>query len=227
MLAWRGFWRDAGKNRVDAARGLPAPTDRSPWGIRFSALRGAPLVRRTKPRGTWSIMTPLSARHLGAEGRRSFHALHMNRLAKLLPPGNIALDVSVTSKKRVFEQAGLLFENNHGVTRAVVTDNLFARESLGSTGLGAGVAIPHGRIKGLKQPLAAFMRLSEPVPFESPDGKPVSLLIFLLVPEQATQQHLEILSEIAQLLSDRDMREGLATLPSPEAIHQLLTDWRP
>ncbi|ANH34398.1 nitrogen regulatory IIA [Ralstonia solanacearum] len=71
------------------------------------------------------------------------------------------------------------------------------------------------------------MRLSEPVPFESPDGKPVSLLIFLLVPEQATQQHLEILSEIAQLLSDRDMREGLTTLPSPEAIHQLLTDWRP
>jgi len=198
-----------------------------PWGIRFSALRGAPLVRRTKPRGAWSIMTRLSVRHLGAEGRRSFHALHMNRLAKLLPPGNIALDVSVTSKKRVFEQAGLLFENNHGVTRAVVTDNLFARESLGSTGLGAGVAIPHGRIKGLKQPLAAFMRLSEPVPFESPDGKPVSLLIFLLVPEQATQQHLEILSEIAQLLSDRDMREGLATLPSPEAIHQLLTDWRP
>ena len=85
------------------------------------------------------------------------------------------------------------------MARATVTDNLFARESLGSTGLGAGVAIPHGRIKGLKQPLAAFMRLAEPIPFESPDGKPVSLLIFLLVPEQATQQHLEILSEIAQL----------------------------
>ena len=181
-----------------------------------------------KPREPWVYNDPIvRVRHIGAEGRRSFHALHMNRLAKLLPPGNIALDVSVTSKKRVFEQAGLLFENNHGVARAVVTDNLFARESLGSTGLGAGVAIPHGRIKGLKQPLAAFMRLSEPVPFESPDGKPVSLLIFLLVPEQATQQHLEILSEIAQLLSDRDMREGLATLPSPEAIHQLLTDWRP
>jgi PTS system nitrogen regulatory IIA component len=208
-------------------RSEPAPADRSPWGIRLSALRAAPLVRRTKPRDVWSIMARLSARQFGAEGRRSFHASHMNRLAKLLPPGNIALDVSVTSKKRVFEQAGLLFENNHGVARAVVTDNLFARESLGSTGLGAGVAIPHGRIKGLKQPLAAFMRLSEPVPFESPDGKPVSLLIFLLVPEQATQQHLEILSEIAQLLSDRDMREGLATLPSPEAIHQLLTDWRP
>ena len=151
----------------------------------------------------------------------------MNRLAKLLPPGNINLDVSVTSKKRVFEQAGLLFENNHGVARATVTDNLFARESRGSTGLGAGVASPHGRIKGLKQPLAAFMRLAEPIPFESPDGKPVALLIFLLVPEQATQQHLEILSEIAQLLSDRDMREGLATLATPEAVHQLLTQWHP
>ena len=151
----------------------------------------------------------------------------MNRLAKLLPPGNIHLDVTVTSKKRVFEQAGLLFENNHGVARATVTDNLFARESLGSTGLGAGVAIPHGRIKGLKQPLAGFMRLAEPIPFESPDGKPVSLLIFLLVPEQATQQHLEILSEIAQLLSDRETREGLATLHTPEAVHQLLTEWHP
>ncbi|MGY8527065.1 PTS IIA-like nitrogen regulatory protein PtsN [Paracidovorax citrulli] len=151
----------------------------------------------------------------------------MNRLAKLLPPGNISLDVSVTSKKRVFEQAGLLFENNHGVARATVTDNLFARESLGSTGLGAGVAIPHGRIKGLKQPLAAFMRLAEPIPFESPDGKPVALLIFLLVPEQATQQHLEILSEIAQLLSDRDMRDGLTTLPTSDAVHQLLVQWHP
>lgn len=164
--------------------------------------------------------------HGGASIRNSAH-LQMNRLAKLLPPGNISLDVSVTSKKRVFEQAGLLFENNHGVARATVTDNLFARESLGSTGLGAGVAIPHGRIKGLKQPLAAFMRLAEPIPFESPDGKPVSLLIFLLVPEQATQQHLEILSEIAQLLSDRDMREGLAALPTPDAIHQLLVQWHP
>jgi PTS system nitrogen regulatory IIA component len=113
------------------------------------------------------------------------------------------------------------------VARAIVTDNLFALESLGSTGLGAVVAIPHGRIMGLKQPLAAFMRLAEPIPFESPDGKPVSLLIFLLVPEQATQQHLEILSEIAQLLSDRDMREGLATLPTPDAVHQLLIAWHP
>lgn len=150
----------------------------------------------------------------------------MNRLAKLLPPENVILGLSVTSKKRVFEQAGLIFENQHGVARSVVTDNLFARERLGSTGLGEGVAIPHGRIKGLKQPLAAFVRLEEPIAFESPDGQPVSLLIFLLVPEQATQQHLEILSEIAQLLSDRDAREALATETDAQAVHRLLTEWQ-
>ncbi|MEX3930569.1 PTS IIA-like nitrogen regulatory protein PtsN [Paraburkholderia phymatum] len=157
----------------------------------------------------------------------TFAPANMNRLAKYLPLENVVVGLSVTSKKRVFEQAGLIFENQNGIARSTVTDNLFARERLGSTGLGEGVAIPHGRIKGLKQPLAAFVRLSEPIPFESPDGQPVSLLIFLLVPEQATQQHLEILSEIAQLLSDREARERLHTEQDQEALHRLLTQWQP
>ena len=151
----------------------------------------------------------------------------MNRLAKYLPLENVVIGLSVTSKKRVFEQAGLIFENQNGIGRSSVTDNLFARERLGSTALGEGVAIPHGRIKGLKQPLAAFVRLDQPIPFESPDGQPVSLLIFLLVPEQATQQHLEILSEIAQLLSDREARERLHTEQNREELHRLLTQWHP
>ncbi|VVE37043.1 PTS IIA-like nitrogen regulatory protein PtsN [Pandoraea anhela] len=151
----------------------------------------------------------------------------MNRLFKLLPESNIRLGLSVTSKKRVFEQVGLLFETNAQLQRATVTDNLFARERLGSTGLGEGVAIPHGRIKGLKHPMAAFIRLENPIPFEAPDGQPVSLLFFLLVPEQATQQHLEILSEIAQLLSDRTMRETLINAPSANEIHTALANWQP
>ena len=157
----------------------------------------------------------------------TFSPAKMNRLAKFLPLENVVIGLSVTSKKRVFEQAGLIFENQNGIARSTVTDNLFARERLGSTGLGEGVAIPHGRIKGLKQPLAAFVRLAEPIPFESPDGQPVSLLIFLLVPEQATQQHLEILSEIAQLLSDREARERLHTEEDRESLHRLLTQWQP
>lgn len=151
----------------------------------------------------------------------------MNRLSKLLPLENVVLNLAVTSKKRVFEQAGLIFENHHGIARSVVTDNLFAREQLGSTGLGQGVAIPHGRIAGLKHPLAAFIRLAEPIPFEAPDELPEALLIFLLVPEQATQHHLDILSEIAQLLSDQKARATLTHEQDRVAIRHFLTQWTP
>ncbi len=151
----------------------------------------------------------------------------MNLIAKLLPPSNIALDLDVTSKKRLFEQVGLLFENNQGVTRSLVFDSLFARERLGSTGLGQGVAIPHGRIKGLKESVGAFVRLASPVPFDAPDGKPVSLVFVLLVPEQATEQHLQILSELAQLFSNRDLRDRLATEKDASSLHQTITAWQP
>jgi nitrogen PTS system EIIA component len=151
----------------------------------------------------------------------------MNRLAVILPPANVVIDVEATSKKRAFEQAGLLFENQHAIARSLVTDNLFARERLGSTGLGHGVAIPHGRIKGLKNPLASVLRVSEPIGFDAPDDEPVKLLIFLLVPEAATQRHLEILSEIAEMLSDRELRERLLTEPDAGKLHQLIADWEP
>jgi PTS system nitrogen regulatory IIA component len=151
----------------------------------------------------------------------------MNRLAAILPLANVVLEVDATSKKRVFEHAGLLFENQHAIARSVVTDNLFARERLGSTGLGHAVAIPHGRIKGLKNPLAAVLRVTQPIGFDAPDDEPVKLLIFLLVPEAATQRHLEILSEIAEMLSDRELRERLKTEPDTAKLHQLIADWEP
>ena len=151
----------------------------------------------------------------------------MNRLAAILPPGHVLVDVDVTSKKRVFEHAGLLFENLASIARATVSDNLFARERLGSTGLGHGVAIPHGRIKGLKNPMAAVIRVRQPVAFDAPDDEPVSLLIVLLVPEAATQRHLEILSEIAEMLSDRELRERLKTEPEAATVHRLISEWQP
>lgn len=151
----------------------------------------------------------------------------MNLISRLLPASNVLLDLSASSKKRVFEQVGLLFENHSGIARARVFDSLFARERLGSTGLGQGVAIPHGRIKGLKEAVAAFVRLAEPVAFDAPDGRPVNLLVFLLVPEQATQQHLDILSELAQMLSDKAFRENLLTVGESEAVHALLANWEP
>jgi len=151
----------------------------------------------------------------------------MSLVAKLLPPANVLLDLPVSSKKRLFEQVGLLFENNHGIARSLVFDSLFARERLGSTGLGQGVAIPHGRIKGLKDALGAFVRLGQPVPFDAPDGKPVILLFVLLVPEQATEKHLQILSELAQMFSDRALREAMTAAPDAGALHQLIAAWQP
>ena len=145
----------------------------------------------------------------------------MNPLINILPAGQVLLDLESSSKKRVFEQVGTLFESHLGLSRAVVFDSLFAREKLGSTGLGQGVAIPHGRIKGLKQTAGAFVRLKTPVPFDAPDGRPVNLLFFLLVPEQATEHHLEILSELAQRFAERPFRDALAVAPDSVAVTAL------
>ena len=151
----------------------------------------------------------------------------MNRLAAILPVEQVLVGVDATSKKRAFEEAGLLFENLHGLSRALVTDSLFARERLGSTGLGHGVAIPHGRIKGLKSPMAAVFQLAQAIGFDAPDEQAVKLLIFLLVPEAATQKHLEILSEIAELLSNANLRDNLISSDSVASLHQLIDKWSP
>ena len=151
----------------------------------------------------------------------------MNLVAKLLPPANIVLDLEVSSKKRMFEQVGLLFENNQSIARSLVFESLFARERLGSTGLGQSVAIPHGRIKGLRDPVGALVRLKTPVPFDAPDGKPVTLVFVLLVPEQATEQHLQILSELAQMFSDRELRDQLSGASDPGALHEAILAWQP
>lgn len=149
----------------------------------------------------------------------------MNRLSPLLPVEHVALDLDVSSKKRLFEQIGLVFENSRQIPRARVFDSLFDREKLGSTGLGYGVAIPHGRLKALKDTACAFVRTASPLPFESPDGQPVRLVLAMLVPEHATEQHLELLSELAQMFSDGDLRERLVAAGDAASAHALLTQW--
>ncbi|MEN9831693.1 MAG: PTS sugar transporter subunit IIA [Limnohabitans sp.] len=151
----------------------------------------------------------------------------MNRLAAILPVEQVLVGVDATSKKRAFEEAGLLFESLHGLSRALVTDSLFARERLGSTGLGHGVAIPHGRIKGLKSPMAAVFQLAQAIGFDAPDEQAVKLLIFLLVPEAATQKHLEILSEIAELLSNGRTRDDMISSATASSLHDLIDKWLP
>ncbi len=149
----------------------------------------------------------------------------MNLISKILLPNNVLLDTESSSKKRVFERAGLLFENNQEIARSTVFDSLFAREKLGSTGLGQGVAIPHGRISKLRDATAAFIRTSNPIPFDAPDGLPVNMIFVLLVPERATDLHLQILGELAQMFSDPDFRDKLNDCDDPAEIYKAFQDW--
>jgi len=151
----------------------------------------------------------------------------MNLISQLLPQSNVIVDLDVSSKKRVFEQVGLLFENNNSVARSEVFDSLFAREKLGSTGLGQGIAIPHGRLKGLREAVGAVVRMRHPIPFDAPDGQNVSIIFVLLVPDRATDMHLQILSELAQMFSEKPFREQLIAAPDASELHRLITQWQP
>ncbi|MDO8351719.1 MAG: PTS sugar transporter subunit IIA [Gallionella sp.] len=149
----------------------------------------------------------------------------MNLISQILVPDNILLDTESTSKKRVFERVGLLFENHLQIARSQVFDSLFAREKLGSTGLGQGVAIPHGRIPKLREATAAFVRTTHPIPFDAPDGQPVTIIFVLLVPELATDLHLQILGELAQMFSDEGFRKLLLACEDNASAYQLFCDW--
>jgi nitrogen PTS system EIIA component len=151
----------------------------------------------------------------------------MNQIAELLPAGNVALDVDAATKARLFEAVAALFERDTHVAPATIVASLAARERLGSTGLGQGIAIPHGRLKGLTAARGAFIRVATPIPFDSPDGKPVSQVFVLLVPEQATDRHLQLLSELAQMFSERTFRERLAAARSGDEVHALIRGWEP
>jgi PTS system nitrogen regulatory IIA component len=149
----------------------------------------------------------------------------MNTIADLLPAASVVADLEAGSKSELFSAFGRMFESGNGLKGAEVADSLRAREKLGSTGLGQGIAIPHGRIKGLREARGAFARLKAPIPFDAPDGKPVSNVFVLLVPEHATEQHLQLLSELAQMFSDKRFREALATATDAAGLHGLFQQW--
>ena len=146
----------------------------------------------------------------------------MRNFAQLLSKEQVVLDWDVVNKKRLFEQIGLFFENQSHLSRTQVYDALFEREKLGSTGLGRGFALPHGRIKGLKDPLLLFVRLCSPIPFESPDGEMVRLVLVLLVPANATEEHLNLLSETASRFSQETIRNQLLKCENTQEVFDLL-----
>ena len=151
----------------------------------------------------------------------------MNQIVPLLSISRVLLDVEMGSKKQLFEHVSQLLSAESGVVASMVSDSLLAREKLGSTGLGLGIAIPHGRIKGLKSATGVFVRLRTPIEFDAPDQLPVRLLFLLFVPMQATDLHLQILGELAQLFSNKTMRDHLCNSESTAETLAMIAQWLP
>ncbi|MDR0528416.1 MAG: PTS sugar transporter subunit IIA [Zoogloeaceae bacterium] len=154
----------------------------------------------------------------------SFFLSIMNPIVNILPDERVLLDVSVSGKKRLLEEAARLFAQTLNLDAQKIFENLWAREQLGSTGLGQGVAIPHGRIKGLREAAGAFVRLATPVEFDAPDKKPVSLVFVLLASEQDSETSLQILAALATCFAERAFREDLTSAPDAPAARALFAN---
>ncbi|MBR9814664.1 PTS transporter subunit EIIA [bacterium] len=130
---------------------------------------------------------------------------------------------NITSKKRALEEvAGLLSNGAPQLSDTNILASLAAREKLGSTGLGGGVAIPHGRMRGTEESVAAMLILDQGVDFDSSDGQPVDLVLGMVVPQEATQTHLSILKSIAEMLSDETQVAALRAADDDAAAFDLL-----
>ena len=148
----------------------------------------------------------------------------MNQIASLLPHDNVVANLDASSKKRVFEQVGILFENHQSVARSTVYDALFAREKLGSTGLGQGIAIPHGKSDCINKLVAAFGVSRSGVQFDSLDGEPAHLFFLLVAPEDAAGPHLKALARISRLLKDKHFRDSLQNAIDEKQLVKIMRD---
>lgn len=143
--------------------------------------------------------------------------------AELIVPDRIRCNEPVQSKKRALELgASLLADAVPGMSRMDIFEALNARERLGSTGLGHGVALPHARVAGADRAVAACLTLAEPIDFDAPDRERVDILFILLVPRECSDRHLQILAELAETFSDANLRERIRAETDPEILIQHL-----
>lgn len=149
----------------------------------------------------------------------------MIRLENILTPGRSLVNVPGGSKKRVLEQiAKVISQDLPELDPQSIFESFVAREKLGSTGFGNGIAIPHCRMPGCEAPLSAVLRLDAPVDFDAIDGAPVDLLFVLLVPEAATDEHLELLRQIASMLDQEEVRDRLREVTTDQELYQAVVD---
>ena len=149
----------------------------------------------------------------------------MNLISRYLSRDDVVLGLNVPDKVRALEEAALLVETHHHINHAPVFRALWRREQSASTGLGHGIAIPHARIAGISEPIILLVRTTLPIKFGSPDRQGVSVLLIILVPEVATEEHLQILATISEMFADPGFRDRVASADEPAAIQRLIDEW--
>ena len=144
-------------------------------------------------------------------------------LEGILTIDRIHINVTISSKKRLLEELAILLSSNStSLNKDTVSRTLTERERLGSTGIGGGIALPHGRLNGIDDCIAAIIRLREPLNFDSPDAQPIILAIGLLVPADASSKHLKILSSLATMFNDTEKRNSILSVEDPSTFLKLL-----
>lgn len=150
----------------------------------------------------------------------------MTNIAKLVSFDHVICRGSANSKKRVLEVlSDLIVMDDPGLTQMEVFSSFLHRERLGSTALGHGVAIPHGRMNNITEPVGAFLQLKHGVDYDAPDDGKVSLFFALIVPEESVNQHLDLLAQLAKFFSDDVICEGLRGAREPDELYRILTTW--
>lgn len=145
-------------------------------------------------------------------------------LSTILKPDAVRVVSHLSSKKRLFQDLGELSAAVYGLKEAEVVDALQERESLGPTGVGQGVALPHARLKGLDQVAGLFLRLEKPLDFDSIDRQPVDLVFALFAPEEAGVDHLKALALVSRTLRDQGVCQKLRANTDPAILHAVLTE---
>lgn len=149
------------------------------------------------------------------------------QVSELLELERISCNTHAASKKRVLEQLSMLLAGNQSeLTSTQVFDSLLSRERLGSTGLGHGVAIPHGRVKDSDKTLIALIKLEQGIDYDAVDSQPVDLLFALLVPEHSTDEHLQLLAQLAEMLSDSALVSRLREAGDSQKLLNTIREWQ-
>ena len=148
-------------------------------------------------------------------------------VSDILAPEAVKLVVQNTSKKRILQDLSDLVAASHGFSAAQAFDALQERESLGPTGVGHGVALPHARIEGLNRVIGAFLRLEKPIDFDSVDRQPVDLIFALFAPQSSGVEHLKALALVSRTLRDAAICTKLRANEDPATLYAILTEERP